>query len=623
VCAILSAGGVDADFYHGGRPHAARHDVHMRFLSGATPVIVATVAFGMGIDKPDIRRVVHYGAPKTVEEYYQQIGRAGRDGGPAECVLICKDSDFAAYSSDFYTAELSAHAREIVTASTERLRAFAADGRTCRWIKLLDHLGEGRSQPCGSCDNCRAKEEHKGDTERDFGPVARVLLSALGAGYNGQAWSHAEKAVAQHSLFSQLRPRRPTKVLKEFLPALEAAGLVLRKTVKGQHGAYDVYSTTPQGQQALRGLSGASPPPLMLPVPASVREEDRKAREAADRVKAEVEAARKGLAERGVNLAEVPEAELQPNAEQTPVTTAILHYYRQLKQWRDTGKAERAEAHEALHGSVVSWRAAEAKRVGMAPGAIFADHVAMKLVLVKPTSAEALKIAGARLSADGARALLELVAEWQQAHGSGSSQGLASQGGASSQGGAGSQQSAPGGGEAAEVLLLPDGVWTPAAAWALAPPPKPKAAAWEKSWQRFGSGQPVDAIAMTQESGKPIQSSTVVGHLFLALQAGRPLDLQRLAASSGASPPPTRDEWEQLVEAEARASIDVVRDEKLNKTALLVAFLPEAEKPFAERSPQDTALLSKWFGLVDWFTGLRRVALAPSFGPDPKRQRAA
>tara|TARA_B100000795_G_scaffold157524_1_gene118246 strand:+ start:117 stop:398 length:282 start_codon:yes stop_codon:yes gene_type:complete len=70
VCAILSAGGVDADFYHGGRPHAARHDVHMRFLSGATPVIVATVAFGMGIDKPDIRRVVHYGAPKTVEEYH-------------------------------------------------------------------------------------------------------------------------------------------------------------------------------------------------------------------------------------------------------------------------------------------------------------------------------------------------------------------------------------------------------------------------------------------------------------------------------------------------------------------------------------------------------------------------
>merc|ERR1740139_1174185 len=451
VCAILTAAGVDADFYHAGRPHAARHDVHMRFLSGATPVIVATVAFGMGIDKPDIRRVVHYGAPKTVEEYYQQIGRAGRDGGPAECVLICNDSDFAAYSSDFYTAELSAHAREIVTASTERLRAFASDGRTCRWIKLLTYLGEPRAQACGSCDNCRNKEQHKGDTERDFGPVARVLLSALSV-CSGQSWTHVEKAVAQHSLTAQLQPRRGAKVLKEFLPGLEIAGLVLRKTVKGAYGAYDVYSTTPQGQHVLRGLAGAAPPPLMLPVPASVREEDRKAREAADRVKAEVEAALKGLAARGVDVAEVPESELQPNAEQTPVTTAILHYFRQLKQWRESGKTERAEAHEALHGSVVAWRAAEAKRVGMAPGAIFADHVAMKLVLVKPTSTEALKIAGARLSADGARALLDLVAEWQLAHGSGSSQASASQGGASSQGGGGSQQSASGGGEAAEVL---------------------------------------------------------------------------------------------------------------------------------------------------------------------------
>ena len=137
---------------------------------------------------------------------------------------------------------------------------------------------------------------------------------------------------------------------------------MLRKTLKSQYSAYDVYSTTPQGQQLLRGLASASPPPLMLPVPASVREEDRKAQSAADRVKADVEAARKGLAERGVNLAEVPEAELQPNAEQTPVTTAILHYFRQLEQWRASGKPEKAEAHEALHSSVVTWRAAEAKR---------------------------------------------------------------------------------------------------------------------------------------------------------------------------------------------------------------------------------------------------------------------
>ena len=175
---------------------------------------------------------------------------------------------------------------------------------------------------------------------------------------------------------------------------LETAGLVRRVTVKGKHGAFDVYSTTPQGGQVLRGLQVPAPPPLLLPVPASVREEDRKAREAVEKQRAEVGAARDALAARGIDMTAVPEAELQPNAEHTPVTTAVLHYFRQLKSWREAGKVERAEAHEALHGRVVAWRAAEAARVGMAPGAIFADHVAMKLVLVKPTSAEARERAG-------------------------------------------------------------------------------------------------------------------------------------------------------------------------------------------------------------------------------------
>merc|ERR1719199_2109272 len=98
--------------YHGGMANKSREDAHVAFLSGKAQVIVATVAFGMGIDKPDIRRIVHYGPPKTVEEYYQQIGRAGRDGLTAHCELISSDSDFQNYASEFYVGGLTPEAKE-------------------------------------------------------------------------------------------------------------------------------------------------------------------------------------------------------------------------------------------------------------------------------------------------------------------------------------------------------------------------------------------------------------------------------------------------------------------------------------------------------------------------------
>eukprot|EP00966_Prymnesium_polylepis_P090813 2102718-Prymnesium_polylepis.1 len=92
--------------------------------------------------QPDIRQVVHYGAPKTAEEYYQHIGRAGRDGGPSVCHMISSDADFARYASDFYTKDLPAPAKARQLASTERLRAFANDVHGCRWVALLQLMGE-------------------------------------------------------------------------------------------------------------------------------------------------------------------------------------------------------------------------------------------------------------------------------------------------------------------------------------------------------------------------------------------------------------------------------------------------------------------------------------------------
>jgi ATP-dependent DNA helicase RecQ len=100
------------------------------FLYDRIEVVVATVAFGMGIDKPGIRMVIHYGVPKSVEEYYQQSGRAGRDGANAECVLFYNDTDLQ-MKGVFYLKEVSsATQREVINSGLAKMRQYLLTGRS-------------------------------------------------------------------------------------------------------------------------------------------------------------------------------------------------------------------------------------------------------------------------------------------------------------------------------------------------------------------------------------------------------------------------------------------------------------------------------------------------------------
>jgi ATP-dependent DNA helicase RecQ/Werner syndrome ATP-dependent helicase len=168
--------------YHAGLSHAQRSDSHTNFLIGRVTIIVATVAFGMGIDKPDIRRVVHWGPCKTVEEYYQQIGRAGRDGLPAECIMYFEPNDFVKYKDDFYLGGLSGSAKFATMRSMDALRDFAMSTNGCRRASLLTFFEETPSfgKYCGTCDLCVSRKDHGDDYERDFQwEGARVILAAV------------------------------------------------------------------------------------------------------------------------------------------------------------------------------------------------------------------------------------------------------------------------------------------------------------------------------------------------------------------------------------------------------------------------------------------------------------
>ncbi len=184
VAAWLSARGREALPYHAGLSRETRQHNQARFLREDGLVIVATIAFGMGIDKPDVRFVAHLSLPKSIEAYYQETGRAGRDGEPADAWMAYRIQDAVRLRQFIRDSEASDEQKRIEAAKLDALIGLC-ELTTCRRHALLAYFGEDGPERCGNCDNCLAPPETAERTED-----ARKALSAVyrtgqrfGAGY--------------------------------------------------------------------------------------------------------------------------------------------------------------------------------------------------------------------------------------------------------------------------------------------------------------------------------------------------------------------------------------------------------------------------------------------------------
>ena len=249
----LNAEGFSARPYHAGLDGETRRRTQENFVRDRVPIIVATIAFGMGIDKPDIRLVVHQSLPKSVEAYYQETGRAGRDGLPSDCVLFFAYADKA--KQDYFINQIE-DASERRSAGLKLAKMLElAQLPTCRRRFLLEYFGERWTEDnCSGCDVCLRSGEEFDATE-----ISQKILSAVirtgerfGANHVIQVLRGSrEKRILQlgHDQLSVYgiakdfgRPQ-----LRDIIGQLQARGYLLRDT-----GEYPSLAVAPEGREFLR-----------------------------------------------------------------------------------------------------------------------------------------------------------------------------------------------------------------------------------------------------------------------------------------------------------------------------------------------------------------------------------